>query len=298
MRKTTRILTMALALFVGLQLFAGCSNDDAVQLPTGPKEPEGAPQLPSMSTMKLELNFFGIETPVLDEATLSKGTPSDQLMATTAGDHSNWINAFVRAIFVQLIMYDALQEPIGAFALAIHSVPQAIGDGSYLWTYIFVEDGVEYSIFLYGTPMTDRVVWRLEVSADTPELVLDHFVWFEGVGMRNESEGYWQFYEPVATPPGTPTDGTELMRIDWENISASEHRVTVTVNGAGLEDEGDYLEFYETGTMGSITAYDASILETSQIVWYADGSGSLTVPDYNDGLQACWDTEQVNIDCP
>jgi hypothetical protein len=49
--------------------------------------------------------------------------------------------------------------------------------------------------------------------------------------------------------------------------------------------------------MGSIDHYDASEDQSSNITYYSDGSGSLTVPDYNDGQQACWDTNQEDIDC-
>jgi hypothetical protein len=238
--------------------------------------------------MEFELDFFGIDTPQFSEAELSQTTPAEFLEAASAGDHTNWINAYVRAIWTHLLIYDLLEEPIGAFALAIHSVPQPQQDGSWLWTYIFVEDNVEYSIFLYGTPMTDRVLWRMEVSTNDLEAPLDHLVWFEGEAMKDDSQGYWQFYD---------VDGSQLIRIDWENPSVAEHRLTLTVNGEGLEDEGDWVEFYESSTMGSITYYDASELLESNITWYADGSGSLTVPDYNDGATACWDEMQVNTVC-
>jgi hypothetical protein len=300
MKRTTRTLTLALMLVLGLSLLAGCSDDSTITLPVDDQYPAGAPQLPSTSTMKVDLDFFGIETPSLDEGSLAQGTPSNELQATTSADHTNWINAFVRAIFVQLLMYDALEEPIGAFALAIHSIPQLQDDGSYLWTYIFVEDNVEYGIFLYGTPLTDRVAWRMEVSANHPEFMLDHFVWFDGIVMEDDSEGYWQFYEPVATPPAAAaaaaTDGTELIRIDWTN-SPAENSLRILVNAAGHVDEGDYLEIRETPTMGTAYHYDASENALSNITWFADGSGSITAPDYNDGIKACWDTQQRDVDC-
>jgi hypothetical protein len=302
MKRTTRFLTLALALVLGLGVLAGCSNDVSVTAPAQDEYPEGAPQLPPASTMRMELDFFGVDTPALDEASLQRGVPGSELQAATADDHTNWINAFVRAVFVQLLMYDALEEPIAAFALAAHSIPQLQDDGSYLWTYIFVEDSIEYSIFLYGTPMTDRVEWRLEVSTNHPDVQLDHFVWFDGVTMTDDSEGYWQFYEPVVAPTAAAsasaeaTDGVALIRIDWTNAPAG-NTLRLTVNGEGHEDFGDYVEFFASATTGSIEHYDASEDLLSSIVWYADGSGSLTVPDYNDGLQACWDTGQRNVEC-
>lgn len=287
MKRTTRALVIILMLAAGTYLLAGCSKDDTI---TGGKdETTTAPQLPPVSTMQMELDFFNIETPAVDAGALAKTTPGAYLgAAATEGDHSNWINAFVRALWVRLLVYDALEEPIHAFALAIHSVPQHQEDGSWLWTYIFVDGDVEYSIFLTGTPMTDRVAWRMEVSSNDPEMPLDHLLWFDGEAMRGENDGYWQFYD---------VDGSPVIRIDYEN-SIAEHRLTLTNNNEGNPDEGDSVEFYASPTTGSITFYDASELLESDITWHSDGSGSLTFPDYNGGLTACWDTQQINTVCP
>jgi hypothetical protein len=297
-----RTLALALALVSSVYLMAGCSKNDTIALPAGDDDAATAPELPSVSTMKVELDFFGVPAPAVDQSLLVQTSPEGYPQAAAAGEHENWINAFIRALYVQLVMYDAIKDPVGAFALAIHSVPQRQDDGSFLWTYIFVEDGVDYSIFLYGTPATDRAIWRMEVSTNNPDLPLDHFVWFEGESMRDNSHGFWQFYAPVlpggaATASTPPTEGEPSIRIDWENLSRTEHRVTVTVNGTGLEGEGDYVEFYNSSEMGKIDFYDASADVLSNITWYADGSGSLTVPDYNGGLQACWDTQQINVEC-
>jgi len=304
MKKTIRTLTTTLALAASLWLLQGCSKDTTTA-PVGDTA-ASAPELPSESTMKFDLDFFGAPTPALDQSLLVASTPSEVAPAMTAGvtatDHENWINAFIRAVYAQLVVYDAVNEPIGAFALAIHSVPQKQGDGSWLWTYIFVDQGTEYDIFLYGTPGPDHATWRMEVSTDNPDFLLDHFVWFEGEAKNDNSSGYWQFYMPVfgsAVAAGTPpTEGTPLMRIDWENLSRREHRLTITVNGPGLENEGDTVEFYESATMGRIDVYDASEATPYNVTWYADGSGSLTVPDYNGGAKACWDTQQRNVECP
>ena len=71
----------------------------------------------------------------------------------------------------------------------------------------------------------------------------------------------------------------------------------MTVNGSGLENEGDTLTFTEDGPTSSIELFDASADLTSSIIWHRDGTGSLTVPDYNGGATACWDTHQVNVAC-
>ena len=299
MKRTTSYTGILLALLAALFMLPACSDDTGN--PAEPEQLSDAPELPPMSTMVFNLDFLGIETPAVSQQSIETGKPGSELQAAEAANRTNWINAFVRALYVQLLMYDALEEPIGAFALAIHSVPQEQDDGSYLWTYIFVDESVEYSIFLYGTPLEDSVKWRLEVSTNDPGFLLDHFVWFEGVAMNDNSQGYWQFFDPVLTPPGAPsataTDGVETIRIDWQNPSATEHRLTITVNGEGHPEEGDYLEFFESSFVGTINHYDASEDMHSIIAWYPDGSGSLTVPDYNNGEKACWDQEQKDTEC-
>jgi hypothetical protein len=302
MKRTMMYTATILMALIAVVWLPACSDNGTD--PTVPEQNGDAPELPAMSTMVFELNFFGVETPDVSAQSIETGRPGAELQTAAAANRANWINAFVRAVFVQLLMYDALEEPIGAFALAVHSVPQPQDDGSYLWTYIFVEDAVEYSIFLYGTPQADHVDWRMEVSTNNPDFLLDHFVWFEGEAMRNDRGGYWQFYDPVLDPPAmvaaspAATPGAKTARIDWQNPSATEHRLTVTVNGVGREDEGDYLEFFESSFVGTIEHYDASEGVLSNITWYPDGSGSLTVPDYNNGERACWDTQQMDTECP
>jgi hypothetical protein len=285
------IIRSVLAGLLVCSTLSGCGDDSVT--PPAAKDGDRAPALPAVSSMKFALDFYGVATPSLDQQSLATGKPSAALLQNTeAGDHSNWINAYVRAVFVYLTVYDLLDEPIGAFALAIHSVPQKQDDGSYLWTYIFVDKDIEYSVFLYGTPGPETVAWRMEVSSNNPAQPLDHFVWFSGESRQDDTGGYWQFFQPV-----DPTTGVATMRIDWTKAGAHEGTVKITVNGSGLENEGDTLAFTRSGPTSSIEYYDASADRLSSIIWHANGTGSLTVPDYNGGLTACWDHQQVNVAC-
>ena len=125
-------LLAAFALFT----VPACSDDDAVN------PGAGAPIIPSMSTMLMDLSFFGFGTP----GTVSlKDVDVDAIHQSSTG-RVNYINGAVRALYVNLLMYDAFEAPIGAFAVAINSVPQRQPDDTWLWTYIFVEDAIDYSI--------------------------------------------------------------------------------------------------------------------------------------------------------
>lgn len=285
------------ALVASMFAFGACSNDNS---PADPGTPLAAPVLPNQSTMTMNLSFFGLD----EKASSNKNMDTDAMLAS-AGDHSNWINAVVRALFVQLSFYDAFEEPIGAFAYAINSVPQEQPDGSWLWTFIFVEGPIEYSVFLSAMEVDDHIDWRLEVSSNDPALILDHFLWFDGQSQLDESSGYWQFYGIDEAPAAVAglhaaamTPGVPAVRIDWQHNGPNDNRLTILVNEVGGDDEGDQVDFIETPTSGSISYLDADVQENHVIRWNADGSGDITVPDYNGGLTACWDTEQVNTVCP
>ena len=288
---------IGLVIAVGLPGLSACSREEIDLTTPG----DGAPALPSLSTMTMDVSFFGIED--LDAAA-AKERDTDAMLAS-AGNKTNWINAVVRVIYIQLTLYDALEEPVGAFAYAIHSVPQEVEEGVYLWPYIFVDDGIEYSVFLYGQIEEDHVKWRMEVSSNNPELMLDHFVWFDGESKLDDSGGFWQFYAPVlggavnaSSGMSGQTPGVPVFRIDYENISYYESRLTILNNEVGGEDEGDMIVFHETRTVNTIDFHDADLMEDSNITWFADNSGSITVPDYNNGETACWDTNLNDTTCP
>jgi hypothetical protein len=303
MFKHNSLKRTALSIVAGIALMglAACSNESGEPLFGANGQPSSsAPTLPPMSSMTMDLSFFGIDGTSIAQAEAMNA----EMMLAGAGDRSNWIAAIVRVLYIQLTLFDILEEPVGAFAAAIHSVPQAQPDGSYLWTFIFVEDGNEYSIFLYGKEEGDHVAWRLEVSTNVPGFMLDHFVWFEGESKVDESGGYWQFYKPLLSggealaSMGAATDGAPVVRMDWQNYGNAEEQLTILVNEVGGEDEGDMLVFHATPSRGTIDYHDADVLEDHNITWHADGSGSLAVGDYNNGEQSCWDTNQKDTDCP
>ena len=64
-----------------------------------------------------------------------------------------------------------------------------------------------------------------------------------------------------------------------------------------MANEGDTMTITTGHDTSSIELLDAGAAATSSIIWHRDGSGSLTVPDYNGGAMACWDQHQVNADC-
>jgi hypothetical protein len=208
----------------------------------------------------------------------------------------------VRTLYLQVVVLSAMADPVTAFALAVHSVPQPQADGSWLWTYIVLEDEIEYGIYLYGKRESGYTAWRMEVSSTHPGMPLDHFVWFAGEVDDGDDSGYWQFYEPesmqaafAAAPLSTP--GTPSIRIDWSDCGARCGSLVFLVNRPGDPAEGSTLAFNEGAEECSIEFYGTEDLFAGTILWRRDGSGYIEWPDYKGGERSCWDTLQRDIDC-
>lgn len=295
-RSLVNRLAISLAVIVLIFSMQACSNDD----PASPGSDPTPPELPDVSTMQLDLSFFN--SAGVDRASATKGHPTPALLAANTGkDH--FINAAVRVLYIHLAFCAAFEPPVAAFALAIHSVPQHQPDGSWLWTYIFVDQGIDYGIFLYGKNEGPYVSWRMEVSTNNPEMPLDHFVWFEGKDFK-DGTGYWHFFEPADGPSGEgQTPGVSSLSIDWMNAPGGIHQLRLTVLKEGAPDEGNTLVFYESPVIHYILLTDYATNpegDEYHITWYPDGSGHMLVPDYpaNDpGTKVCWDTRQYDTVC-
>jgi len=294
----TRFCLVALVTIFSL---LGCSKDNQVAGPEAAKPPD----LPSVNTMTMNLEFF--ESAQIDPQSVKLGRLNESIAAKSASSKLNYLNAAVRVLFLNIVAYSALAEPVAVFVTAVRSVPQYQQDGSWLWTYIYVDNhDSEYSIFLRGKRMNTCIEWSMEVSSTNPDMILDHFLWFDGEVQNGGRSGSWQFYEPetsainyarILAGNDESTPGVQCVRIDWQNNSATERRLAFTINKPGDPSEGSELVFEEALDIASIDYYDAANGNSGTIVWYKDGSGSIEWPDYKDGIKNCWDIRQYDVDC-
>jgi len=293
-RMRKRLNIISLVVLLAAVVFAGCSSDDNPVT----MEEQQAPPLPSIETMKLDLAFF--ESADVPPRAIETGKLDGPDALAADGTHLNFLNAAVRVLFLDVVVYSAMVEPVAAFQLAVRSVPQLQDDGFWLWTYIVVDDQKEFAIYLYGRAEGTYSRWRLEVSSNDPAMPLDHFTWFDGEVEKDGSGGYWQFYEPAgeeaeAAPIATP--GVESIRIDWADNGMEGENLILLVNKAGDPAEGSILTFEKLPEHSSVTFYDAGQGTTGTILWHFDGTGYIEWPDYRDGSRSCWDGAQRDIDC-
>lgn len=262
---TSLILLLAVTALMMLQL-VGCSDADIT--PTN-VETATAPVLPEADQLMFDFSFFDTANQ-LDKA---------------AYNHDNFLNAYLRTVLLQAMAHLVLAPPVTAFSAAIHTVPEAQDDGSWLWSYTWESHDGPVNILLRGMPATEVVQWDLSLVPGGSEM---EYPWFSGTTNGDGEEGHWVFRN--LDTEGFPVSG----EISWGQNETGDYLEFVS-----LEDEeyGDTLRFTDNHPDYRIDFIpgDAEIL--SFIRWNADGSGSLMVPDYNEGNEACWNTDLVDTLC-
>lgn len=265
------ILILALvACFAALTLMAGCSENSPMD-PT-PTNTDTAPVLPDPAKLSVDLNFF------------SKGAD-----VAKAYGHQNFYNAYLRAVIVTAMTDLVLAPPVAAFSLALHTVPNHQQDGSWIWVYTFVDGAEEAQIRLRGMADGDVVRWEMRVTLHDAHHDLDQALWFDGTTSGEGDNGSWTFYE--VDLPEMPASG----RLEWSN-SPSRNELSLTALLG--DDAGDSLTISVEGDAARIDFAEGDSDDAWFIRWNeSDGTGSLMVPDYNYGEEACWDAQQYDVDC-
>ena len=275
----TRIVTLALlALFV--PLLAGCGKE-----PTAPSAAKTAPALPPATSAKFDFGFFQRTGGAQAFAAHPEGVKSTEAK-------SNWINAAVRVIFINLTVADLFSAPVLALDAALQQTPVLGDDGWYVWRYSFTDKGHAISLRLRARIDGAVVTWQMYASDPQAQPVLQDFLWFTGESRLTNDRGFWVFNDlrDAQTIP--------VARIDWNNASATRRSLVFSNIETGSADLGDRLEYQLDGSIASVLFHDASEHQEADIQWNeSTGTGSLQVPDYNGGLRACWDERQENMVC-
>jgi len=267
-KKTGKRIIAILSIASLLSLGTGCVSES----PTAPEEHGQAPTLPPAEKLDFDFSFFG-DSPekTLDEAT-----------------KLNFLNAVVRVAAISVISRLVITPPVAAFALALHTIPSPQPDGSWIWVYTFVSGAEEAQIRLRGKHEGDHTDWALRITALHENPPVENELWFDGQTWEQGETGSWTFYD--FTREGAPAVAT----LEWDNDEYSEELVFTDLD----ENPGNELAYRSSGSDCAITLYDDAEGETWFIQWNEeDGTGSLRVPDYNGGEEACWDENKDDIDC-
>jgi hypothetical protein len=267
LRTGTGLMALAtLMLLLSLSL-SGCSDSETSPTATTVPEP---PVLPVAEQLQFDFSFF---------------SPASEL-DKAGGEYDNFINAYLRTALLDVMAHLVLAAPVGAFSAAVHTVPVAQDDGAWVWTYDWRYEQQVVRIILRGIPAGDVVQWELSLA---PGAIGEGVLWFSGTTNGNGDEGRWVFHD--LDTEGYPVSG----EINWGRTGGGNFLEFICHEP---ENDGDTLRFTGNDPNFRIDFMPGDGGDPSFIRWHTSGLGSLQVPDYNDGLEACWNVHLRNVDCP
>jgi hypothetical protein len=276
-----RLATLAvLALLV--PALTGCGKE-----PTAPARSRSeAPTVPPASSLKFDFGFFSANGGAQAYAAHPNGVD-----ATLA--KSNWINAVVRVVYINLTVADLFTPPVAALQAALSQTPVLGEDGWFNWTYAFSDKGHDITLHLRARIDGNIVTWRMQATDPQASPPMSEFLWFTGETRLQNDRGFWIFNDR------RNGEAVPVARVDWTNASERSRTLSFSNVDATSADLGDRLEYSVAGDLGAIRFHDVSANQDADITWNeVTGTGSLTVPDYNNGERACWDEHQENAVCP
>jgi hypothetical protein len=269
LRSGIGLLAFAAIILLMIINLSGCSDEDGS--PTAvPLEQAQAPALPDPGILEFDFSFFD---------------SGAELEKSADGIHDNFVNAYLRAVVLGAMAKLTLAPPVAAFAVALHTVPVAQEDGAWIWTYSCGGPQHPLQVALRGMPAGEVVQWEMRVGIGPQAPTA---LWFEGHTNGDGQEGQWLFHD--LDDPVHPVCG----EIAWGN-DHSGHYLQFT--SREMESNGDVLRFHDADPSYEITFTPGTGEGEAFIRWHAIGTGSLQVPDYNGGQEACWDMFQRNVDC-
>ncbi len=279
MKKNLATLAL-LALFV--PMLAGCGKE-----PTAPvSNAVNAPAVPPASSMNFDFGFFDAHGAAQTYAAHPNG-------AEATLERSHWINAVVRVVYLNLTVADMFETPVLALQTALAQKPVLGDDGWYTWSYAFSDSGHNVSLKLRARVDGSIVTWRMLATDPQAVPAMNDFLWFSGETRLQNDRGFWLFHD-LRNGAAVP-----VARIDWYNGAERDRSLTFRNVDGSSPDLDDSLEYRVADALVSVTLHDQSAGTNMAIVWNeTTGTGSLTAPDYNNGVRACWDAAQQNTVCP
>lgn len=296
----TSALLAALLIAPALTL-AGCGGDDG---PSGTTNNE-APALPDQASLSMDSSAFpntgsNVRRDQPNDVVYedygggrygkgapASGTPTDSM------SYSNYIVGRSVATAVNVAIGAFAAAPAAAFAGAFLATPVQEEDGSWTWSYGVIYGSVSYTLSLNGRWNGSATDWAMRVTTSGLTQNVTNFLWYSGQTQNAGSMGYWQLYDMTA--PQTPTN---LLRVDWNRASADNRSMVWLNNRVGGTAYGDNLTYAQNEDAVSMDYLDASSGVTSFVRWNIDTTaGSVRLPMYNGGQEACWDEDHLNASC-
>ncbi|NNE07220.1 MAG: hypothetical protein HKN20_01535, partial [Gemmatimonadetes bacterium] len=269
---------LGLVLVLSLTLW-GCGDDNNPSDPgDGGGSSETAPDLPPTASFTFDASdvaFF--------EASSKTAT------------NLHWFNAATRVAIVWGVASLSVAIPAALFAGVINADPQPArqSDGSWIWSHTTSNGALQSQVI--GDPGDGMVEWTFRTIANPTSENAETRTWFVGTTSGGGSSATWTFF--AADREGAPA----VAQIDYDETETGK---TLSFTDLYEETEGggtidDALTFTVDGDARSIEFVDGQ----SDDIWFIEWNestqtGSIQVPEYNDGEKGCWDELLEDVDCP
>lgn len=248
--------------------FIGCS--------TATEEFGEAPELPPLESMSI--NFDELEA------------QSKIVASQTAVADSSFLIALVNVSLIKQLYDNSLELPQAILEGAKNVDPEFIGDATWQWTYSSSsEQGIPFSVRLTATLEPQWISWNFYVSVAFQQTDWDDVLLFSGTTSYDGTEGTWSLYNPVSE--------VVIYSMEWQVLGDS---TTILMKIDPNENEAATYEIVYTFVDGykTVTFADTENETQTTIRWNVEtGAGSIVSPNYNGGVESCWDENRQNTTC-
>lgn len=246
-------------------LAVGCADESLPQ-----------PKIPPVQSMSADLTGLESAPPLAKQANPAGITA-----------YTNFANAWVRVKLLQLYALGVVAIPATVIGLALGQQPTNDGDQ---WVWDVSAGNASASLRFRGNVVAG---WDVDLLVTNAEV--EDFLWVEGDSNGTATKGSWVLHDARQ-----PINEDQVLEIAWAYGSDTDYSLEYRNISQGSEDLGDELEYTLDGTTATVVFRDASDTTlVATISWNTGtGAGSIQVPGYNDGDEACWGTDFNNADCP
>lgn len=266
-------LSLLILLAVSLLLFSCQDSTNSLD--------EQPPQLPPAESMNMDFSVFDENT----DATSANLTANNE-------SYSHFLNAAIRAMVMKGVVNTNLAIPKTLLKAAENVEPELTDNGEWTWSYTSDANNTNFEIRLVATSSSDGLVnWQMYVT--NSELNIENSLFFEGEVTEDGSTGNWTYYALLGDEAGS-----EVSQTTWSIESEEQVDLRLEVLTDRNGNTGDYIEYSFNSPVKLATYYNAGEDQTTEIEWNSETfEGSIIAPNYNNGEQACWNSNFQNIEC-
>lgn len=296
-------LATALTTILILIFAAGCGDDDSPLTPGG----DDTLSLPDAQSLSIQMGFEayvpgsrvgdGSRDVVVVEHSIpgasAKWVEGEEVVFADSASSSNY-NAGRSAFSTMNSSVAGLAVvPAYVFAGAFATPSLAQADGSWLWSYSVPDGWLKYDVSLTGRLVNGATEWSMNVSTAGRTRNVSNFLWMTGTTAANGLSGFWQVYDMDA-----PSASTTLVRVDWTRDSVGGITSFWLNNRVGHPAYGDFLTYSLNQSEATIDFSKSGGSYNSDLRWNLQTTaGSVRMPLFNGGSEACWDAQHVNMSC-